>query len=313
MNAHLTNGPSAYIPTSNELDKIRSPSSAESRQNRHVPDVLDVEEGFQTLHIDVPSLTEHIPWPAAFEDRLHALPPRSLVDLLKLDKQQAYDAYRPPRRSKRGFQGTADDMHILELESRQEQALKRRSVCTQLEKEYARKLSEKPSRLKPGQDYRIFGGCGEDYGPFQCTGVLHNLPSQSGIPGWQRICMMKYSDDSPASSSASSSAASSPTSATFSTSLSPTSSVSSVPAGGFVNPVTDPTSPDGHTYLDGHVSSGDQSALDDHCWCYEGIVLPGGKIILGRWWHPFGEETGYYDMGPFIFWNTGGAENKGAI
>ena len=77
--------------------------------------------------------------------------------------------------------------------------------------------------------------------------------------------------------------------------------------------MTDPTSPDGLNYSDGHISSGDQSALDDHCWCYEGIVLPGGKIILGRWWHPFGEETGYHDMGPFIFWSIGGAENKGTI
>jgi hypothetical protein len=24
--------------------------------------------------------------------------------------------------------------------------------------------------------------------------------------------------------------------------------------------------------------------MDDNLWAYEGVVLPGGRIILGRWW-----------------------------
>lgn len=28
------------------------------------------------------------------------------------------------------------------------------------------------------------------------------------------------------------------------------------------------------------------AAIDDSLWAYEGVVLPGGMIVLGRWWHP---------------------------
>lgn len=27
----------------------------------------------------------------------------------------------------------------------------------------------------------------------------------------------------------------------------------------------------------------------DNLWAYEGVVLPGGRIILGRWWYASGE------------------------
>lgn len=56
-------------------------------------------------------------------------------------------------------------------------------------------------------------------------------------------------------------------------------------------------------------------------WAYEGIVLPGGMIIIGRWWHPVPGEpqdvSVYHDhccihvltidqeyTGPFILWNV---------
>jgi len=28
------------------------------------------------------------------------------------------------------------------------------------------------------------------------------------------------------------------------------------------------------------------AAIDNSLWAYEGVVLPGGMIIVGRWWHP---------------------------
>ena len=62
-------------------------------------------------------------------------------------------------------------------------------------------------------------------------GWLNPLPPQQGIPGWQRMTMMKY----------------------------------------FVED-EDTTSP--------------YAALNDSLWAYEGVVLPGGMIIVGRWWHP---------------------------
>ncbi|KAH8727517.1 hypothetical protein GQ44DRAFT_648578 [Phaeosphaeriaceae sp. PMI808] len=41
----------------------------------------------------------------------------------------------------------------------------------------------------------------------------------------------------------------------------------------------------------------------DNLWAYEGVVLPGGRIILGRWW--FASEDVDFDKdynGPFILW-----------
>jgi hypothetical protein len=49
----------------------------------------------------------------------------------------------------------------------------------------------------------------------------------------------------------------------------------------------------------------DDGAFDENAlWAYEGVVLPGGQIIVGRWWSP--ELVPAEDMysGPFILWNT---------
>lgn len=43
----------------------------------------------------------------------------------------------------------------------------------------------------------------------------------------------------------------------------------------------------------------------DHLWAYEGVVLPGGRLIVGRWWYASEHPTsaGYAeDSGPFILW-----------
>ncbi|KAF2761678.1 hypothetical protein EJ05DRAFT_181587 [Pseudovirgaria hyperparasitica] len=49
----------------------------------------------------------------------------------------------------------------------------------------------------------------------------------------------------------------------------------------------------------------DTGAVDvDALWAYEGIVLPGNKIILGRWWAPGSDLDGQSYSGPFILWNV---------
>ncbi|KAL6708480.1 hypothetical protein ACN47E_002743 [Coniothyrium glycines] len=47
--------------------------------------------------------------------------------------------------------------------------------------------------------------------------------------------------------------------------------------------------------------------VDDHeldnLWAYEGVVLPGGRIILGRWWFCTDQGDAHNDYnGPFILW-----------
>jgi hypothetical protein len=47
----------------------------------------------------------------------------------------------------------------------------------------------------------------------------------------------------------------------------------------------------------------------DNAWAYEGCVLPGGNLIVGRWWSP-GLKASDVDCfsGPFLWWNV---ENPG--
>ncbi|KAH9222638.1 hypothetical protein DL95DRAFT_505701, partial [Leptodontidium sp. 2 PMI_412] len=40
-------------------------------------------------------------------------------------------------------------------------------------------------------------------------------------------------------------------------------------------------------------------------WCYEGCVLPGGRLIVGRWWSALGDpNSSTTNSGPFLWWNT---------
>lgn len=97
------------------------------------------------------------------------------------------------------------------------------------------------------QSFR-FDGEGQDLTEiFSAMGWLNPLPLQQGVPGWQRMTMMKYFDD------------------------------------------------------DSEPSGIDLNAL----WAYEGVVLPGGQIVLGRWWSPCKEDEEMYS-GPFILWCVDG-------
>jgi len=69
----------------------------------------------------------------------------------------------------------------------------------------------------------------------------------------------------------------------------------------------------GSSFLEGVKSV---NILDEKSWAYEGVVLPGGKIMVGRWWAALenrvdpadlepGEDVSWYERlttGPFMFW-----------
>lgn len=44
---------------------------------------------------------------------------------------------------------------------------------------------------------------------------------------------------------------------------------------------------------------------DGALWAYEGVVLPGGMLMVGRWWSA-SDERGVEDSfsGPFVLWNV---------
>jgi hypothetical protein len=41
----------------------------------------------------------------------------------------------------------------------------------------------------------------------------------------------------------------------------------------------------------------------EQIWAYEGCILPGGRIIVGRWWDPT-VGVPCVQSGPFIWWNV---------
>lgn len=126
----------------------------------------------------------------------------------------------------------------------------------------AQKRSGKGGTLEEIEKFRPmsfrFNGSGSDAEePFLASGWLNPLPPQQGIPGWQRLTMMKYFE-----------------------------------------------------VEDDEESAGVYGAnIDwDALWAYEGVVLPGGKIVVGRWWSPnSGVEEDQYS-GPFVLWCVDGAE-----
>lgn len=130
-----------------------------------------------------------------------------------------------------------------------------------------------------------FAAAGHDQVRFLAAGCISNLPNQSRIPGWKRFTMMKYKHVSLAS-------------------------VDPDP------PLYDPPEPwpeDVNPAKEVSMQAPRASIEDDDMWAYEGVVVPGGQIIVGRFWRPLqdqpdrgvGEEayegTGLYS-GPFMFW-----------
>jgi hypothetical protein len=71
---------------------------------------------------------------------------------------------------------------------------------------------------------RINGQGDDQNDHFYASGWLNPLQAQHGIPGWQRVTLMKH-------------------------------------------------------FME------DYDTLDDDLWAYEGVVLPGGRTMLGRWWY----------------------------
>jgi hypothetical protein len=98
-------------------------------------------------------------------------------------------------------------------------------------------LPLEPAKL---QNYAVmeFFGLGNNGKGYHLNGYLYAMPPQQGIPGFQRVTMIKY-----------------------------------LPKDG-------------------------QGYDDEGCWVYEGCVLPGSNIILGRWWSPLDIDF----SGPFIYW-----------
>ncbi|KAL8712287.1 MAG: hypothetical protein Q9220_003438 [cf. Caloplaca sp. 1 TL-2023] len=103
-------------------------------------------------------------------------------------------------------------------------------------------------------EYKVFHGTGdhdaEDY-DMDFAGIVHALPSQNGVPGWQRFRMASF--ETPSTGSAS------------------------------------------NGYLDADVDD----LLENVECTYEGVVMPGATMIIGRY-----HIAPIKCSGPFIYWNV---------
>ncbi|KAL9010925.1 MAG: hypothetical protein Q9173_004188 [Seirophora scorigena] len=203
-----------------------------------------------------------IPWPQAFEEQVHAFPD-PLDDLAQvLDHKYKIRAVemRLSRKERRHMRSKCISPHPSGPDAYRASLPLR---PTTKGGEHA-EVTSKTKQL----EYRIFFGKFDEFPGDQTlnvAGVVHPLPPQSGIPGWQRITMVTY-----------------------------------------------------HTPASGTASKG---YLDADYWDlsifmrFEGVVCPGGNIMLGR--YHVGKKydiQSYYGQlkkrGPFIFWNTAAMQDE---
>lgn len=148
-----------------------------------------------------------------------------------------------------------------------------------------------------------FSAVGFDATRFLAAGCVSALPKQFGIRGFQRFTMMKYlprddDDDDDVAAAASSADSEDPSYTPWPSDVAPAAEAAR-------------TAPQDPREID--VEAND-------LWAYEGVVLPGGQVVVGRWWRPDeaaplqgvsgerppegeareGSEAVY--SGPFVFW-----------
>lgn len=256
-------------------------------------DSIDHHDGFQTLKLDFEPEANKVRWPKVFESHLNAMP----TDTLCMRLDTLYKAKRPravhiPRLGHRTMAAYNRGQPPQEpLSPPGTPGVNRADIVLPLPPTKKPRSPTSPTFPKRGVHYHQFSGSGNDAEPFRCSGILHPLPPQAEIPGWYRISMMKYFD--PLAQPGTMPPQTDTTWAPFQSppSEGDTSHVAHKPAGADYN-------------LSDKYQVDDDAEINAGCWAYEGVVLPGGKIILGRWWSPMDDTGMKRCMGPFIFWNV---------
>lgn len=51
--------------------------------------------------------------------------------------------------------------------------------------------------------------------------------------------------------------------------------------------------------------NGEEEYDPSQVWAFEGCVLPGGRIVVGRWWDSLSDPNVFTTQsGPFLWWNV---------
>ena len=254
----------AYMSDPHDVDELRA--SSDDLDNVPIERMMYFDEideaGLQNIEFDFAEDHNIAGWPKAFEDNLQAIPSISLYTYNRYVTQRDTVEVKGTAEEKKPTDGPINGTrHISKRKRRPLSTTTSIPPLNDTQNSAAiKKLNSatSPEIVGPrkGKDYLPFSGSISDLSGYQgISGILHNLPDQSGIPGFQRISFMKYAINIPKQQ----------------------------------DEVTPWASEDHH----------DQ--IDEDYYCYQGVVLPGGHIILGRWWAPFDDEE-QYCTGPFMLW-----------
>lgn len=262
---HMIMGVVAYAPNLSKLEQLRTHLAESHRAT--LQETLELESfdecGIEDIEFHFGKDRTAVAWPKAFEEHLNALPSPSLCAhnrslALPSRKVKHRPAAKPDEYSQTpvgATEKTSEPDYLTNLSG----PSRTRKTIIESSRSTSKTLSPAPCIPSPGIDYLAFGGIVESEPPFLSddgmTGIIHNLPKQAGIPGFQRISFMKYALNIP--------------------SIENEQSV---------------------------VGPGDHyDHIDDSTYCYQGVVLPGGHIIFGRWWSPI-DDAEQLCSGPFMLW-----------
>ena len=278
----------AYLHDLNDIDAIRR---CEPDDTVFFTDSIDHHDGFQTLELDFEPAANRARWPDNFESHLKAMPTRILCKRLdKLNKTKDPGPVQIPRLGRWGnLHGEQPSQEPLSPPGTP--GVTRADIELPLPSTREPSSPTSPTGPKRGVHYHQFSGSGNDAEPFHCRGILHPLPPQEEIPGWYRISFMKYFDPLAQPDT-----------------MPPQCDFTWAP---FQSPPSErrasskPYKPAGADYnVSDMYQVDDEPEITPGCWAYEGVVLPGGMIMLGRWWSPMDGFGRMRCMGPFIFWNV---------
>ncbi|KAL8700970.1 MAG: hypothetical protein Q9201_005162 [Fulgogasparrea decipioides] len=217
---------------------------------------------FLNLNID-PDPQPGVPWPEVFEQEVHGLPYNFDSLATWIDPPQLQTIEKPKDKASRA-RFSKETTSPKSGPDAYRQPLRWRVMTDAMEN---RKYSGTKTSVNEVK-YKVFTGTGDlNAGDLDLNfaGIVHPLPPQFGIPGWQRFSMVSF--DTP-------------------------------PTGSIENGFLDAEEQDLRV-----------------CWRYEGVILPGGNVILGRY-HMGDHLRDWEDpdqinkRGPFIYWNVPDQEPK---
>ena len=256
---YASNDHSGHCPDSESIDELLEETDDPDPYNLPFRAIFmdEFDEQVQHYEMDFTPANNLDPLPEGFEQLLSAMPSETLCKHIREVTRKDKDELRQWAKFNRPDKVAQTDIrHFFRdhgLDPSQNPTTPGPSLSTskQRDQEPGRNVPPTPPNKtvpQKGRDFLPFRASTDRQSSSGMCGVLHDLPCQSGIPGFQRLTFLSYDKS-------------------------------------------------------GVDSLEDLATLEDGDFtCNEGIVLPGGHMIIGRWWFDWYHEP--KESGPFIMWEV---------